>query len=217
MSKLLLATSNSGKLEELRALLADLVVDLVTPNALGLDLAVDETGHGYAENASLKARAYAAASGLPALADDSGLEVDALGGAPGLHSARFAPQPSATDADRRAHLLWALAGKAQPWTARFISTICLACEAPKEGAANEVSGGLHPPKKLHTFFAEGVCQGRISPEERGTGGFGYDRLFIVGGSERTMAELSMNEKNRLSHRAKAVENMMRILKALVER
>jgi len=136
LSKLLLATSNSGKLEELRALLADLVVDLVTPNALGLDLAVDETGHGYAENASLKARAYAAASGLPALADDSGLEVDALGGAPGLHSARFAPQPSATDADRRAHLLWALAGKAQPWTARFISTICLACEAPKEGAAN---------------------------------------------------------------------------------
>ncbi len=212
MAKLLLATTNRGKIEELSALLADLAVNVVSPADLDLDLQVDESGGTYAENAALKAGAYAAASGLPALADDSGLEVDALGGAPGLHSARFAPQPGATDADRRAHLLRALVGKPQPWTARFRSTICLAYAAPKEGAANGVSGVLRPPKKLQTFFAEGECRGQISPIERGEGGFGYDRIFIVEGQGRTMAELGLLEKNRLSHRAMAMAKMIGTLK-----
>lgn len=194
LAKLLLATTNRGKIEELSALLADLAVNVVSPADLDLDLQVDESGGTYAENAALKARAYAAASGLPALADDSGLEVDALGGAPGLHSARFAPQPGATDTGRRAHLLQALAGKLQPWTARFRSTICLAL----------------PDGRIH--LAEGVCRGEISLSERGQGGFGYDRIFIVEGQGRTMAELSMAEKNRLSHRAMAVAKMIGILK-----
>lgn len=198
MQRLLLATTNPGKLEELRALLADLPVELIAPPELGLELDVQEKGKDYAENAALKARAYAAASGLPALADDSGLEVDALGGAPGLHSARFSPLPGATDVDRRAHLLLALAGKPQPWTAVFRSTICLALP----------SGDA--------YFAAGECYGQISPVERGTGGFGYDRLFVVEGLERTMAELGMTEKNSLSHRAKAVTGIRRILKTLVD-
>ena len=198
MPKLLLATTNPGKLEELRALLSDLAVELLTPIQLGLDLTVEETGKTYAENAALKARAYAAASGLPALADDSGLEVDALGGAPGLQSARFSPLPGATDADRRAHLLRALAGKLQLWTAVFRSTICLSLP---NGEA---------------YFATGECRGQISPTERGTGGFGYDRLFIIEGLGRTMAELGMTEKNSLSHRAKAVTGIRRILKTLVD-
>ena len=215
MLNLLLATTNRGKIEEISALLADLAVNLVSPADLGLDIQVEESGETYAENASLKAKAFAAASVLPALADDSGLEVDALGGAPGLHSARFSPLPGATDADRRAHLLRALAGKPQPWTAQFRSTICLAYAAPKEGATKGVSGVLRPPKKLHTFFAEGICHGQISPDERGQGGFGYDRIFIIEGEGRSMAELSLAEKNRLSHRAKAVANIKEVLTQIV--
>jgi XTP/dITP diphosphohydrolase len=172
---------------ELRALLADLAgIELCTPAELGLALEPPEVGATYAENAAAKARAFAAAAGLPALADDSGLEVEALGGAPGLHSARYAPQPGATDADRRAYLLQQLAAHAQPWLAAFHSTVCVALPA---GEAS---------------FASGVCRGEIVPQERGSGGFGYDRLFLVEGLGRTMAELTMAEKNELSHRARAI-------------
>jgi XTP/dITP diphosphohydrolase len=198
MQKLLLATTNPGKLEELRALLADLPVELVAPPELSLHLDVQEKGRDYAENAALKARSFATASGLTALADDSGLEVDALNGAPGLHSARFSPLPGATDADRRAHLLLALAGKPQPWTARFRSALCLALP----------NGDAH--------FASGECHWQIRREERGQGGFGYDRLFVVEGLEQTMAELSMAKKNTLSHRAKAISEMKGILKTVVD-
>jgi XTP/dITP diphosphohydrolase len=185
--KLLLGTNNPGKVGELRALLADLAgIELCTPAELGLALEPPEVGATYAENAAAKARAFAAAAGLPALADDSGLEVEALGGAPGLHSARYAPQPGATDADRRAYLLQQLAAHAQPWLAAFHSTVCVALPA---GEAS---------------FASGVCRGEIVPQERGSGGFGYDRLFLVEGLGRTMAELTMAEKNELSHRARAI-------------
>jgi XTP/dITP diphosphohydrolase len=191
--RLLLATNNPGKVLEMRALLADLsYLELATPADLGLDLDVDESGAGFAENAALKARAFAQASGLAALADDSGLEVEALGGAPGLYSNRFFPG-AVTDAQRRAALLERLAGLPRPWTARFRSTVCL---AQPDGSED---------------FAEGECRGEIVPEERGEAGFGYDRIFLVQGIGKTMAELSMAEKNQLSHRARAMEKIKKLL------
>ena len=186
MPKLLIATSNRGKLEEIQALLADLPVTLVTPADLELELHVEESGATYAENAALKAQAYAQASGLPTLADDSGLEVAALDGAPGLYSARFMPKKGATDADRRTYLLANLKGLPRPWDARFICVVALT-----------YPGG-------DPVFYEGICPGEIIPEERGANGFGYDPIFLVSGTGRTMAELSMDVKNILSHRARAV-------------
>ena len=186
MPRLLIATGNPGKVLEIQDLLAGLEIELVTPGALGLDLRVVEDGATYAENALKKALAYSAASGLPVLADDSGLEVDALGGAPGLYSARYAKKPGANDADRRAYLLRNLQVHPQPWTARFRATVALT--AP----------GMEPR------LAEGTCQGKIIPEERGTNGFGYDPIFLLPELDRTMAELTREQKNRLSHRARAV-------------
>lgn len=187
MSKLLVATNNQGKLREIQALLRGINARFVSPAQLDLDLSVEESGETYAENAALKAVAFSKASGLPTLADDSGLEVDALEGLPGLRSARFAPIPGATDADRRAYLLERLRGQPRPWSARFRCVIAFA-----------MPGG-------EVWFAEGVCEGEIIPDERGQHGFGYDPLFLVPGLGRTMAELSMQEKNRLSHRARAVQ------------
>jgi XTP/dITP diphosphohydrolase len=194
IARLLIATNNRGKLEELQALLQGLPIELALPADIGLTLEVEEDGRTYAENASKKAVAFARASGLVSLADDSGLEVDALGGAPGLYSARYSPKPGATDADRRARLLAALHGKPRPWTARFHATVAVA-----------VPDG---PVRL----AEGNCAGEIIPEERGAGGFGYDPVFLLPGRGLTMAELAADEKNRLSHRARAVEAAMPILK-----
>lgn len=191
MARLLLATNNQGKRREISALLADLELELVLPGELGLNLQVEETGSTYAENAAKKALAFAKASGLPALGDDSGLEVDALDGGPGLYSARYSPMPNATDADRRLYLLEKLQGKPRPWTARFRCVVALAFPGP-DGGPGQVQ------------FAEGVCEGEIIPEERGTGGFGYDPIFFIPEAGRTMAELSMDEKNQLSHRARAI-------------
>ncbi len=193
MRPLLLASANSGKLAEMHALLSDLPLTLLDPPSMGLAVEIEETGADYAENAQQKALAYARASGHWALADDSGLEVEALAGAPGLHSARLSG-PGASDADRRAHLLRLLRPHPRPWTARFRSTLALA--SPQ----GEVD------------MAEGICLGEIIPEERGAGGFGYDPIFLVAGLERTMAELSMQEKNLVSHRARAVQAMLAILK-----
>jgi XTP/dITP diphosphohydrolase len=184
-ARLVAATHNAGKVAELRDLLAPYALSVLSAAELGLP-EPEETGATFTANAQLKALAAAKAAGLPALADDSGLEVEALGGAPGLHSARYAPQPGATDADRRAYLLQQLAAHAQPWLAAFHSTVCVALPA---GEAS---------------FASGVCRGEIVPQERGSGGFGYDRLFLVEGLGRTMAELTMAEKNELSHRARAM-------------
>ena len=140
---LLIATTNPGKLKEMRELLAGLPVKLVLPRDLGINLDVEETGSTYAENAALKARAFCDSSGLMTLADDSGLEVDALDGQPGLHSARYLPIPGASDADRRVYLLKNLAGKPRPWTARFHCSVALAA----------------PGRELQ--FAEGICAGEI--------------------------------------------------------
>jgi XTP/dITP diphosphohydrolase len=194
MNKLLIATNNKGKVKELQDLLKNTELKLVTPASINLNLEVEEDGTTYAENATKKALAFAQASGLVSLADDSGLEVDALDGAPGLHSARYHPKPGANDADRRAYMLENLKGRPRPWTAHFHATIAIA--TPEQGI----------------FMAEGNCYGEIIPEERGTGGFGYDPIFLLPDLNKTMAELTMEEKNRLSHRAKAVMNAIPILK-----
>lgn len=194
MNKLLIATNNKGKVVELQELLTGTGIEFVTPAEIGLELEVEEDGSTYEENASKKAVAFAQASGLISLADDSGLEVDALSGAPGLYSARYSPKPGAKDADRRAFLLHNLKDKPQPWTAHFHATIAIA-----------IPGGS-------VELAEGNCYGEIIPEERGTGGFGYDPIFIIPDLGKTMAELEMEEKNRLSHRARGVMNALPILK-----
>ena len=193
MHKLLLATNNKGKVAEIKALLGKTGLTLLTPAELGLALDVPEDGLTYAENATKKAAAFSQASGLIALGDDSGLEVDALGGQPGLHSHRFSPIPDATDADRRKYLLEKLAGAPRPWTAHFRATVAVVLPA---GTARLTSG---------------TCDGEIIPEERGSNGFGYDAIFFIPGIGLSMAELEMDEKNRLSHRALAIQNAIPIL------
>jgi XTP/dITP diphosphohydrolase len=196
MNKLLIATNNKGKVIELQELLKDTGIELVTPADINLSLEVEEDGKDYAENASKKAIAFATASGLISLADDSGLEVEALGGAPGLYSARYHPKPGASDADRRAYMLENLQGKSRPWKAHFHATIAIA----------KPSGEVE--------IVEGNCFGEIIPEERGNSGFGYDPIFYIPELKQTMAELEMEHKNRLSHRGRAAINAIPILKKL---
>ena len=195
--RLLIATNNEGKVKEIKAILQNLHLELVLPADIGLELDVEEDGQTYAENATKKALAFSQASGLAALADDTGLEVDALSGKPGLHSNRFGPEPL-TDASRRAFLLQKLTGKPRPWAARFRATVAIAS-----------------PERC-VKLAEGICPGEIIPEERGKGGFGYDPIFLLESSNKTMAELEMSEKNRLSHRGRAIRNAIPILIELLE-
>jgi XTP/dITP diphosphohydrolase len=187
MIKLLLGSENRGKLIEIQSILADLSITLLLPGDLGIHLQVDENGQSYAENAGLKAQAYQHASGLVTLADDSGLEVDALGGRPGVHSHRFSPLPDASDEDRRVFLLELLTGKPRPWSAHFHCTVAIATPAGQ------------------VYYADGECQGEIIPEERGQDGFGYDPVFFLPEYGATMAELGRAVKNRISHRANAIQ------------
>jgi XTP/dITP diphosphohydrolase len=179
--KLVLATGNAGKLGEYRELLAGTGLELVAH-----DTEVDEVGETYAANARLKAEAALAASGLPALGDDSGVEVDALGGFPGIRSARLGP----TQEERTAALLARLEGRPRPWTARFVCTVALA----------------RPGGEVQFF--EGECRGEIVPEWRGKAGFGYDPIFLVPGTGKTFGEMSPGEKRKYSHRARAVGRML---------
>ena len=202
--RLLIATGNAGKIREFRALF-DALVDsdwqLIAPAEAGLeDFTVAEDGETYAENAGRKARAYANAAGLPALADDSGIEVDALDGAPGLYSARYAEQAGAGasgDAANRAKLLAALDDVAdQARTARFRCVVALAF-----------------PYTTNVRLGEGVVEGSIAMDERGELGFGYDPVFALPDGRR-MAELAVSEKNQLSHRARALANAAWALDAM---
>lgn len=199
MTKLLIATNNLGKVREYEVLLQGLPdVQITFPSQEGLALEVPETGETFAENACLKALAYAGASGLPTLADDSGLEVDALDGAPGVRSARYSG-PGASDADRYHKLLAELAGvpPAQR-SARFRCVVALAL------LGDEV------------YTAEGTCEGEIGLTPRGKFGFGYDPVFVVEGQGgRTMAELAPEIKNHISHRARAVQAMLPDLRRLL--
>jgi XTP/dITP diphosphohydrolase len=198
MATLLLATGNPGKVAEFRALLAQYLdlahLQLLTPRDWPYPLPeAVEIGRTFAENARLKAEELSAVTGLPTLADDSGLCVEALGGAPGLYSARWAGL-EATDADRNAKLLEALAERpGEPWTARFVCTAAFAVPGEK------------------TVVAEAFCEGVILPSPRGTQGFGYDPLFLIPALGRTMAELTPSEKNRISHRALAIAQLAPVM------
>lgn len=189
---LLIATENTGKLREMRALLSPVGIPIVSLAEKGATLKVEE-GSDYAENARRKAVALARVTGQWSVADDSGLEVDALGGSPGPLSARLAGE-GASDADRRRKLLDLLQPHPRPWIARFRCTLAL---AGPEGTLD---------------LAVGICNGEVVPVESGTGGFGYDPIFLVAGLGRTMAELSEDEKNRISHRARAAQALLPTLR-----
>jgi XTP/dITP diphosphohydrolase len=197
---LVLASSNEGKLRELRALLADLPVQVLSArDVLGEDLSVAETGTTFEENAILKARAVCRATRLISISDDSGLEVAALGGRPGVRSARFAHE-RATDAENNAELLKEMENvDPAERSARFRCVLALST-----------------PYSDQVQTVEGSCSGTIARAPRGSGGFGYDPLFVVdeqGG--RSMAELSEDEKNRVSHRSVAVRRLKPVVVELV--
>lgn len=195
-TKLLIATHNRGKLREYADLLAGLPLALVSPDELEINLAVVESGATYADNARLKAIAYAQASGLLTLADDSGLEVDALDGAPGVRSARYA---LGGDADRVRALLHALTEADVPKDKRSACFRCVIALAAPDGRC---------------WTTDGTCAGRIIDEPRGSGGFGYDPVFFIPSHACTMAELMPEEKNRISHRARAAQSIRPILTKL---
>jgi XTP/dITP diphosphohydrolase len=183
--RIAIASRNPGKIREIRSICADWPVGWITADEHEAWPDVEETGESYLENALLKARAVADGVGVPAVADDSGIEVDALGGAPGPRSARYAGE-EATDEQNLRMMIRALAGvPAGGRTARYR---CLAVLAWPDG--REVS-------------AEGTCEGSLVSKPRGTGGFGYDPIFVPAGWEQTMAELSPEEKDRISHRGRA--------------
>lgn len=190
-----LASRNARKLAELQDVLAPLGWRL-RPLAEFTDAAADEPAPTFAENALLKARHAAELAGLPALADDSGIEVDALGGAPGVHSARYAG-PGASDADNNRKLLDAL--RDVPESARGARYVC-------------VLAFLRHARDPVPVLAQGEWRGRILPAERGAGGFGYDPLFWVPGHACASAELPAAVKNRLSHRARAAAALLRALR-----
>lgn len=193
--RLLLATNNKGKIREYRKLLTDIPFDLISPAELGITLEVEETGTTFEENAILKAQALSEASGLPALADDSGLEVDALNGEPGIRSARYAGE-DATDAEKVQYLLSRLEGiPTEQRTARFRCVIAITT----------------PDGQIR--LCEGTCEGTITLKATGTSGFGYDPIFYIPELQKTMAELPMETKNRISHRGRAARKAAELLRA----
>lgn len=204
MRRLVCATRNPGKLRELRALLAGIEdLALVGLDELPSAPVVVEDGDTFEANAVRKAIEIARATGMMALADDSGLEVDSLGGGPGTRSARFAGE-GASDADNNAKLVAALRGVPEhARTARYRVVLAFADPMGTLGA------------QVHT--EEGACAGRIRLDPAGSGGFGYDPHFVPDGFDRTMAELSADEKNRISHRGEAARRMAGFLSAYVAR
>jgi XTP/dITP diphosphohydrolase len=193
MPTLLIATTNENKFREYAAIFRGLPIELRSLRDVGIDEDVEETGATFAENARLKAEFYVARSGLPTLADDSGLEVAALGGEPGVRSHRYAG-PNATDADRNTLLLEKLAGV--PFHARLARFVCVIALARPGG---------------ETELVEGVLPGVIEFEPRGTHGFGYDPLFYVLDEDATLAELPPERKNQISHRARAAQAARAVL------
>ena len=185
--KLVLASDNAHKLREFRELFRTLGAELLSKKEAGVTGEVDETGATFEENAFLKAEAVMRASGLPAIADDSGLCVDALGGEPGVRSARYTGSHADSDEDRYRLVLKNLGGRPDR-SARFVCALC--CVFPNGDVLR----------------ARGECEGEILPAPRGENGFGYDPIFRPAGYERSMAELTMDEKNAISHRGKALAN-----------
>jgi XTP/dITP diphosphohydrolase len=199
-AELLVATNNAGKIRELTALLSNLPLRLRRLSEFPQIVEVEETGGTFAANAELKARLYSRQTNLWTLADDSGLEVDALNGAPGVLSARYGGA-AATDAERNARLLAALNGTDEPHrTARFVCAIA-----------------LYEPKADTTKLFAGTCEGRIARHPRGNHGFGYDPLFIPTGYAHTFGELPDELKQQLSHRAHALHAVRAYLRGLFPR
>jgi XTP/dITP diphosphohydrolase len=190
--RLLLATSNVGKQQELRRLLSGLPAEIVTPDEVGLALEVDEPYETYAENAAAKAEAFARASGLVAVADDSGIEVAAMGWGPGVRSARWGQ-------GRNAERVSEAVGDARDRRARMVCVLAVARPAS-------------PGPQVDLFT--GIVEGSVAPEPRGSGGFGYDPIFLLPGGS-TMAELPEGAKDELSHRGRAVAAAMPLLRELL--
>ncbi len=193
--ELLIATKNVGKIKELEKLLADLPVRLKSLNEFPNIIEPEETGATFSENACLKATSYALQTGLISLADDSGLEVEALNGAPGVYSARYAEE-NATDTEKIEKLLKEVKEtNDKNRRARFVCAMAIADE----------TGEIE-------FIAEGICNGRIALTESGTGGFGYDPIFIPDGFSETFGELSVDIKQQISHRARASFKIIQYLR-----
>ena len=182
--KIVLASHNQGKMKEMQPILAGYGVELVLQSALGMNIEVEETGTTFRETALLKAHAVADATNMPAIADDSGLMVDALNGAPGVYTARYGGE-GLSDAERYRLLLSALTGQTNR-AAHFYS--CIACVFPTG----------------ETLTAQGVCDGTIAFAPMGADGFGYDPVFFVPSLRKTFAQMTAEEKNSVSHRAKAL-------------
>ena len=186
MSPVILATRNPGKVREIVAIYAPLELELRPLADYSEIPQMREEGTTYADNAAAKARAAALRMGLVALADDSGIEVDALGGAPGVHSARFLGA-SASDGERNARILFLLEGvPKERRTARYRAAVAVA----------------RPDGTVRVF--DGVCEGQVAVAPRGTAGFGYDPIFMPEGAQQTIAEIPLEVKNRISHRARAL-------------
>ncbi|AFM43201.1 non-canonical purine NTP pyrophosphatase, rdgB/HAM1 family [Desulfosporosinus acidiphilus SJ4] len=194
--KIILATQNEGKVRELRDLIADEEIEVVSLRDLPESEEVEENGETFAENAAIKARAAVQRTGLIALADDSGLEVDALKGAPGVFSARFAGEPKDDERNNEKLLELLETIPEDKRTARFRCALVIAAPNGEE------------------YLTEGRVEGKILRQPRGTDGFGYDPLFLVPELGRTLAELTLTEKNNLSHRAQAFRKAIPILKDL---
>lgn len=191
--KMILASNNLKKMLEMQTLLADLGVEIISQREAGCNFEVDETGETFEENAFLKARAVTEATGEIAVADDSGLMVDALGGAPGVHSARFTGCHEDTDEQRYLYLLEKLRD-VEDRSAKFVSCIC--CTFP--------NGDI--------LRARGECTGMIALTPSGSGGFGYDPVFVPDGFDCTMAVLGSDIKNEIAHRGKAIRMFKEELK-----
>ncbi len=196
--KVILASQNKHKLQEIQAILAPYDIQLVLQSELGLHIDVEETGTTFEENSELKARAVMEATGMPAIADDSGICVDALGGEPGIYSARYGAPECVTDEDRLYHLLKNLRGiRAEERTARFVCVITL----------------LWPDGRK--LAAKGTCEGLITFEPRGENGFGYDPIFFSPAHGCTLAQLPPEEKNKISHRANALNRLEQMLEEVL--
>jgi XTP/dITP diphosphohydrolase len=200
-TKLLIATGNSGKMREYADLLTGLPFELVSLRDLGITHEVDETGETFSENAWLKASEYAAISGLLTLADDSGLEVDALSGGPGVRSARYGEDTCNSDQDRVEFLLKNM--KDVPWEKRGARFRCVIAIALPEGE-----------KPTLVAHAEGFVAGMIQYQPQGDDGFGYDPVFYLPEYDKSVAQLPTDVKNRISHRAHAAKQAVEVLKKL---
>ena len=187
--KLILASNNKAKLREFRRMFEGTEVELVSQREAGYDIEVEENGTSFEENSYIKAKAITDLSGCAAIADDSGIEVDCLGGEPGIYSARYGVGHEASDEERNNYML-AKMGDSQDRTARYVCAVC--CTLPNGDVIR----------------TRGECEGDILFSPRGQGGFGYDPLFVPKGFERTIAEISAEEKDAISHRGKATREFV---------